>query len=290
MKHSPWLAIALAALAACKDDRKDAPKEPPKAAADAAAAPEPKALRVNPTPAKIGLTIERTDDAKMTMKIGADAIEETEKQHWVAKVLAVVPPAIAKIEIQYKTHEIVRRAGSQQEQPPSPLAGKTFIVWAEGDEIKATDPDGKEISDEALELIAIDQMELGKVPQLEQLIRARDWTLGEKVDLAGDELRSLGQARGGGDESIQPKAGSLTWVSQKGDLATFEGVITVTKDDERAHIESTVTTTIEIDARHGRVTALHNTGTMKGEVKGKEPQPIEGTLENRMTATYTDPS
>jgi hypothetical protein len=177
MKQTLVLAVALGlALGACKDNKKEAAKEPPpKTAHDAAPKPEANTLNVNPAPAEIGMTIERTDDAKMTMKIGPDAIEETEKQTSVAQVLAVVPPAIAKIEIEYKTHETVRRAGSQQEQVPSPLAGKTFIVWAEGDEIKATDPDGKPVSDEALELLAIEHVELGKVPQIEQLIRAREW-------------------------------------------------------------------------------------------------------------------
>jgi hypothetical protein len=62
--------------------------------------------------------------------------------------------------------------------------------------------------------------------------------------------------------------------------------MTVIKDDERATIESTVTTTIEVGVAHGRVTAMHTSGTMKGQVKGKAPQPIEGTLENRTTAIY----
>jgi hypothetical protein len=285
MKQTLWIALALA-LAGCKDKKEAAKEPPPKTAPDAAAAPEATTLKVIPSPAEIGMTITRSDDSKMTMKIGPDAIEETETQQSVAKVVAVVPPAIAKIEIEYKTHETVRRAGSQQEQVPSPLAGKTFIVWVEGDEIKATDPAGQPVSDEALELLAIEHVELGKVPQIEQLIRAREWTQGEKVDLSGDELLSLGKARGGGDESVQPKSGSLTLVGRKGDTATFEGVMTVVKDDERAMIESTVTTTIDIDVRHGRVTAMQTTGTMKGQVKGKEPQPIEGTLENRTTASY----
>lgn len=290
MKQTLVLAAALGlALGGCKDkDQSDKPAADPKAATRDAApvTKEDGTLRVHPSTPEIGMTIARTDDSHMTMKIGPDAIEETEKQSSHAKVLAVLPPAIAKIEVHYETHDITRRAGSQQEAAPSPLAGKTFHVWAEGEEIKATTADGKAVSDEELELLAIDHVELGKVPQIEQLIRARDWKLGEKIDLTGDELTSLAKARGGGDESIQTKSGSLTWVSRDGDLATFEGDMTVVKDDERARIESVVKTTVRIEVDTGRVAAMVTSGTMKGEVKGKEPAPIEGTLESRISATY----
>ena len=286
MKHQ-LLVVALGALAlgACKDD-KPRTDPAPAPARDAAAPPRAEDLQVSSPTLEIGSTISRTEDSRMTMKIGPDEIEETEKQVSTAKVMAVMPPAAAKLEIHYQTHDITRRAGAQQEATPSPLAGKTYVIWAENGTLQATTPDGKKVSDAEHELLASEHLELGKVPQIEQLLRARRWNLNEKVDLTGDELRSLGEARAGGDESIQPVSGSLTWTGRTGDLATFEGEMTVLKDDDRAHIESTVKSTITVDLTAGRVSGMVTTGSMKGEVKGDPPQPIEGTLENRSTTQY----
>jgi hypothetical protein len=199
MKQLLVLAAALGLLGACKD-KKEAPAEGPKPAPrDAAAAkPEETVLLVNPSAPAIGMTIDRTDDSRSTMKIGGEEMEETEKQVSRSTVLAVMGPAIAKLEVAYQTHDVLRRAGSQQEQSASPLAGKTYQVWVEGDELKATGADGKPVSDEELALLKDDHVELGKVPQIEQLLAARDWKLGEQVDLSVEQLASLGQARGGG--------------------------------------------------------------------------------------------
>ena len=282
--HLLWIALGLA-LGACKDDKKAADPQPAPAR-DAATPPRAEDLQVSSPTLALGSTISRTEDRRMTMKIGPDEIEETEKQVSTAKVLAVMPPAIAKLEIRYDTHDITRRAGSQQEQSPSPLSGKTYVIWQENDELQATTPDGKKVSDDEHALLASEHLELGKVPQIEQLLRSRRWNLNEKVDLTGDELRSLGEARAGDDDTIQPVSGSLTWTGRAGDLATFEGVMTVLKDDARARIESTVKSTITVDLTYGRVAGMVTSGTMKGEVKGEPPQPIEGTLENRSTTQY----
>jgi hypothetical protein len=279
------LAAALLALGACKD-KPDEKQPPAKPAARDAAPPrrDDGVLKLVSLAPEIGMMIDKSDESRSTMKVGGDEVEETEKQVSHAKVIAVAPPAIAKIEIRYEVHEIVRRAGAQQEAVSSPLAGKTYQVWAEGDEIKATGADGKAVPDEELELLAAEHAELGKVPQIEQLLRSRVWKLGEKVDLGGAELAALGPP--GGDPSVQPNGGSITWAAREGDHATFAGELHLAKDDERAHLETTLTTSIKVDVHTGRIAEIVASGTMKGEVKGAPATPIEGTLEHRTARQY----
>jgi len=286
MKLTVAIAAALVLAGACKNKEEPKQETPPPAAKDAAAAPVATELAVTPTAPAIGDTITRTEDSRTTMKIGGAEIEETEKLIAHTKVVAVVPPAVAKVEVRYETHDVTRRSGSQQETAPSPLAGKTYLVGVEGDKLVATGPGGEKVGDSERELLEQHHLELGKVPEIEQVVRSRRWKLNQRVDLGSEELLSLGKARSGGDDTIQPKSGWLTWTGTDGDLAIFEGEMTVTKEDDRARVESTLTTTLRLDPKNGRIHEMLGRGTMKGEVKGAEPSPIEGSLDVRTQYTY----
>lgn len=274
--------LILLALAGCKDKDDGADKVPtPTPVAADAAAPKEETLRVTLTSPQIGDTFVIDETSHSTMTIGKDVVEDHEKRTVTVKVVGVMGPAVAQAEARYDAHEVTRAAGGKTDTPTSALAGNTYLVVKKGEAIEVTRTDGKKGSEEERELVAADFPELGRVPVIAEVIRNKVWTRGERVELTGEQLAELGKT--GGGEGAQPVSGWLTWTGRDGDLATFEGEIAVKHDTPAMTLDSTLKTQLALEPTTARLRKMTLNGTVTGQVKGPEPQPVSGT----MTATTT---
>jgi hypothetical protein len=142
------------------------------------------------------------------------------------------------------------------------------------------------VSEEERDILAEDFLEIGNVPVILQLITGRTWTRSERIDLDAAQLSALGKARGGGDPSIRPKTGWMALTVIDGDLATFDSILEVVREDKEMKIASTITSTVDVEIRTGRLRSIITTGTLKGELRGKKKAPVEGTLKSKLTLAY----
>lgn len=282
-----WLVIALA-LAGCKDESKKAaaPRDAAAAAAVDAAGQPAKVVKVTMIAPKIGERHTEETTSESTMTIGGEEMKEAETSKKTIEVVAVAGHAIAKAKVVYEQHEVTRASGANSDAARSAVAGNRYVVWKEGGKVKATREDGKAVSEEEQAVFAEDFLEIGDVPVILQLVTGRTWTQGERVDLTGDQLTALGKARTGGDAAVQPAGGWLALTVLDGERATFDAELKVVREDKGMKVESTILSTIDLEVKTGRIHSLTTTGTVKGEVKGKKPAPLAGTLKSTLTFTY----
>ncbi len=265
------------AVAASKDP---APTEqPPPPAADG--------FKLAWKPMAVGLKEEANDQVTTKMTITAQpgqnidiTMLKSEQVH--AEVLEVNAEGVpTKKKVHYAKLEESQTMGGQTQTEPSPIAGKAYVIWVEGDAFKATSGDGKEVSPEELAKLEDDQKkELGQIPGIAQVLFSKTWKQGEKVTLTPDDLKTLTL---GSKEKVVPSSAVVTFAGVEGGVATFDFDVVAAMDDGESKMDTPMKMQIKVDVANVRPTALSMTGTLTGKVKGMD---AVGTVEGTRTFTY----
>ena len=95
------------------------------------------------TPRQVGDKVTETEERNMVAKaeLGPGQVidfSSTEKRVEAKETLEVVDGAISKLKVTYTAFTIDETVGGKPKAKPTPTAGKTYVVWREGDAVKVT--------------------------------------------------------------------------------------------------------------------------------------------------------
>ncbi len=220
-------------------------------------------------------TIIETTHAGQPIHVGA-------RRHHVtaSEVLAVdAAGAVTKLAVTYVERDDVTSTSAGDENRPSAIAGRSYIVWIEGGEVQATQADGGAVSSEELLELTLDQGDLGK-PVAMDTIMARAWTRGAKVDLTADELSRYNDGRDG------PRATAMSFTLRgvAGGVADFAAIMRMETDAPPLVIEAQGTLTVDVETGRPRGFAL--TGSVRGTANGVA---LGGTTTSSITYAFVEP-
>jgi len=292
MKHALALALVLSFVTACKK-KEEAPAAAPTAASSAAApasasaapapAPQPPAADPVAPPAGDGLKIgvpafkvgdTETKTEKMAMKMHIEVkpgqkvdIDVTKDAVETLEVLAVDAAGLkTKVKLAYTSLKETESMGGKSKDKPSPTAGKTYIAWLEGGEIKVTREDGSAPSAEEIEEVADDQKHLGFADPMDLVIAGRAWKTGEKVVFTEEELAKINVPRGTSPKKEKLTAMQLTLAGVDGNAAAFEMVMGMDIMSEKGTMKVTLNGKVVVDVTSGRLLTLAGTGPVEGNM------------------------
>ena len=154
------------------------------AAGSAAAAPSGDGLKVPRTEHKVGdkVTEVTTQDMAITAEVGPGTtidVKQTGSKTELKEIMAVDGGVVTKLKIGYSAMSESQTVAGKTEDKPSPLAGKTYLVWREGDEVKVSNEDGSAPSAEEIKKVAKDNKSVGKPEPMEDFVASRTWKVGE---------------------------------------------------------------------------------------------------------------
>lgn len=235
----------------------------------------------------VGEKSETTDEllTKMTITVkpgeSVDLVQTRTKQVHLEVVEVNAEGVPTKLKAHYAKFEESQAMGGKADTKPSPIVGKAYVVWVEGDAIKATTGDGKEVSPEELAALTDDhKKDLGKVPGMAQVLLAKTWKVGEKVTLTPEELKTLAS---GDDEKLVPASATVWLASNDAGIATFELDIVGVMEDAQGKMEAPMKMVVKLDVAKVRPVEMTMSGTLGGKVKGMD---TKGTMEGKKTFTY----
>jgi hypothetical protein len=183
---------------------------------------------------------------------------------------------ITKAKFTYVEARESQTMGAQHEDKPSPLVGKSYVVWREGDAVKVTREDGAAPSPEELALVEDDHENLGTPDPMDMVVASKTWTTGTKVVFTPDELATI-NARGGAakpdEEQLTSAALTLTGVDDG--VARFDMEIGLTSKRDRGTMTMRLVGTAGAEVATGRLLEMKGTG------------PFEADMGARVTGTMT---
>jgi hypothetical protein len=180
----------------------------------------------------------------------------------------------------FDRHQIEQTKDGVASTKPSPLAGQTYDVRADGDALAATHADGSAVTPAELAALTADLgRAIGRVPPLAVLLRSRAWPRGEPIELGPAELMDAF----GHNPMMPPVSGTALLVGVADGVATFEFDLALARDDADGRAESTMRLTTRVDVARGRPLEQRLTGTLGGKVAG---MPSTGTVEGTITYGY----
>jgi len=300
------VALALALAPACKQDATPAAKPAtadakkpddkatpspaataPAAPADAAAAP----VATGPTGARLklpsqapqtGAKITTADAMEMHMDIEANgqkmAMTQSKVEKNTIEVLAATPEAMTKIRVVYGERSQQQTMNGQAKANPDPLAGHTYVVEAKDGKISATREGHPASADESAELER-EWKSLGQQEKMAKLMASREFVVGERVALTGDEMKALMDDES--DKSAVVDA-AITLTGVEGAQATFSMEMTFqVKDGPPLSIP--LRGTVVVDAQKGWPLEFKMEGPIKGSAQGYN---FEGAMKASKTFQY----
>ncbi|MBL8620390.1 MAG: hypothetical protein JNK64_03775 [Myxococcales bacterium] len=300
------LALALVsclslALVGCEKKKSDAPAKPAPAApapgsaaaptptpgsaaptpTPGSAAPTPGSTAVAPadgitlpnTPRQVGDKVTETEERTMVAKaeVGPGQVidfNSTEKRVEAKEALAVVDGAITKLKVTYTTFTIDETVGGKPKAKPTPTAGKTYVVWREGGELKVTYEDGSAPPADEIKAVSKSNRSVGKPDVLDKFLAGQVWKTGVKVDLPADVLAEMNQAKGG---DVEPSLTAMSFTLQTADdaVATMAMTMTMAGKSPTGEMGIELAGTAKVDRKTGRPVEVAATGPFTANVKVK---------------------
>lgn len=265
-----WLA-ALVVVAACGGDA-------------------PSTLTIQAKPPAVGqisvVELEQHSTETLTIQ-GTDlAITKDHTERRRAEVLEVSAIAATKLRVTYEAREEQETADGQTRDTTAPVVGKTYVVWRDGADVRATADGGGAISDEERAALADDHLDLGTVAQMEAMVTSRTWKRGEKVHFDAEELRELDHAHGATAAGTQTTAATLTWTGTSGGVATFTTVMQIETDNAAVALSTTMTGTVKVEIAHARPVEITINVSGRGVVLGGRAAGAGLQITNRGTQRY----
>jgi hypothetical protein len=290
------LVLGLAAGACKKEEKKEGPAPTePKASSDAAAAATTPTTPANPPATADQVTIpfvppkvgdKQTQEEKMSTDVMISAQGEqmkmvaSKEEKKSSEVVEVNGDVVMKVKVTYAASKDSQSMGGRTQEKKGVVVGKTYVVWKEGDAIKATDDKGGEIAKEELAALGEDwKRDLGQVPGMAKVITNRTWKLGEKVDLTPEQLKDLAM----GDEETTATSASITMTKSDGKIATFEVDVAMEQKKGDGSLKIPTHVTVDVDIAKSRPLTMTMKGDIEGDISGTK---AKGTMEGTQTATY----
>jgi hypothetical protein len=293
MKHALAFALVLS-LVACKK-KEETPAAPPAPASATAAPAAASAAPPAPTPApaadqaappatgdgiqipastyKVGDTETKTQAMKMKMVVAIKpdqplVIDITKDEVQTREALAVDASGnLTKVKLAYKELKETESMGGKTKDKPSPTAGKTYIAWAEGGDIKVTLEDGSAPSAAEIDEVADDQKHLGMTDPMDEIISSKRWKTGEKVTFTPDELAKVNNRRGSGKHDNQKLSSmELALAGVAGEIATFDMVMGMDITSDKGTIQMKLSGQVKVFAATGRLDSMNGTGPIVGNL------------------------
>jgi hypothetical protein len=250
-------------------------------------APAGDEVKITPLPHEVGTIETQVETSTQRMAITAQPgqvvdltiVGESRKS---IEILEVAGGVQTKVKATYDVEKRSQTMMGKTEDQPSPLHGKSYIVWADGGAIKATTADGQDVSAAELEELDDDFAdEVGRVEGIVQVFANHTYAKGAKVDLTPEDLKLMAEDMG--KKGGVPQSGTITLVDTDGKLGTFEVRLLAKLTEDGSDAELDMTITLVLDLAKVRPNEMKMTGTIKGTVKG---MPVDGTMEGAETKTY----
>lgn len=321
MRFLPALLLVLATASACKK-ADDKPKADPAAAPAAPAAPAPAPAPTAPAPggtapaatapgavdpsARVGAQVlgpdtlrlrsmpnvvgdKRTkiDDIVVIFQVEANGqkidVHSTEHKEEAVEVLAVDAAGTrTKQKVTYTGMKSTQTVGGKSKDKPQVLDGKSYVVWIEGGEVKATTADGAAVSaDELAELVKANR-ELGRPEEMDSILADRVWKIGETYTFTADDLAKLNARSTGGDRPIAT-AMSLTLERFDDKQAVMRMTTELRQEKGKDKLDFAMQGPVTLELPQARAISMEMEGTIKGVANG---MPSGGSMKNRTTYRY----
>jgi len=251
------------------------------------AAPAGEGLQL-PAPApKVGDKVTEVETMGMKMSIetapGKTAdIVQAKHHETIKEVLAVDGGVITKIKLTYKDKKETQSAGGKLKDEVVPTVGKTYVVWREGDVVKATAEDGSAPPKAELEEVLDDNKNLGRPAALEMVLATKRFKVGERVELTAEELATINTAKGSGPGDPAASAMVFTLTGVEGTTASFTMSMTMGLKGPKGDMEISLAGTASVDTATGRPLSLVGAGPLKGNMGA----PVTGTMNAETVYTY----
>ncbi len=297
MKHVAALAVCLALVACDKKKKADPPAPPAPAPTEVTPPPPPPSpisappiagLTIPNVPPKIGdkvvETNHRTMVAKVEPKPGVSIeVTTTEEREEDREVLAVDGAVITKVKVAYPKFTITESAMGKQKAKPTPTAGKTYLVWRDGGELKATLADGGAVSPEELTMLGKHQKGVGRPDVMQAIFAAHTWKTGEQVAMTPAELAQLAAVVGAeDDDGSELKAMGFALQSADDKVALFTMTLVLEQTSPKGSMKMSMTGSAKIDRNSGRALEVKVSGPFEGEMG----MPISGTMDATTSYAY----
>ena len=308
MKRSVALVACLSlSLVACEKTKSEPPTKPaPTAtASDPAAppgspAPVTKAPTVDPTavpaggikfPAHVhvaGEKVTETDEQTMAMKaeVGPSQtvdVGSNERRVEVKETLDVDRGMIAKLKITYQAFAANETMNGKSKDKPTPTAGKTYLVWREGDQLKASYEDGSAPPADELKEVVKGNRGVGRPEPLEEIMASHTFKLGERFELSPDQLAKMNeQLAGGGDNEPSITGMSFTLQSADATVATLAMTMAMAVKGQGNELTFTLAGSAKVDRTTGRPLEISAIGPFSGFAKVK----MTGTMSMKNAYAY----
>ncbi len=228
------------------------------------------------TPRQVGDKVTETEERNMVAKaeLGPGQVidfSSTEKRVEAKETLEVVDGAISKLKVTYTAFTIDETVGGKPKAKPTPTAGKTYVVWREGDAVKVTYEGGTEPPAEEVKAVTKGNRKVGKPDVLDKFLAGQAWKVGVKVDLPADVLAAMIPTGGDGAEPAL-SAMSLTLQSVDDAVATF--AMTMASKSPGGEMVFELAGTTKVDRKTGRPIDVSATGPFTANAKVK----LTGTM------------
>lgn len=228
---------------------------------------------------EMAMTIEAAPDKKVDMK-GTQAKTE------LKEAVTVDGEVITKLKVSYSGMKETQTMGPKTGEKPSPVDGKTYLVWREGDTLKVSYEDGSAPSEAEVKEVTKGNRSVGRKDPLQQFVASVSWKVGEKVDLNADQLALMNQNMGGGEG--EPSLTGMSFTLQSADDAQASLAMTMTMEMKGGGIEMKIDLTgvAKVDRKTNRLMEITGAGPINGQINGK----VTGQMSMKTAYSYTPAS
>lgn len=251
----------------------------------------PSSLTIAAKPPAIGQVsvadIDNHSTETMTLQGEDLTIEREQTERRRTETLEVSAVASTKVRVTYEQRTEHETADGKTQEKPSPVAGKTYVVWRDGAMIRATTDGGEAVSDDEQAVLADDHTDLGRMAQMEAMITGRTWKRGEAVHFTADELSAFDHENAVTAEGTQTTAATMTWTSLDAGLATFTSVMQVETDNSSVAMSTTITGTVRVEVAHARPVEISMSVSGRGTVLMGRAAGAALQITHRGTSRYT---
>lgn len=297
MKLALAFAAALALLGCEKKKASPAAPTTPTATTPAPAGAVPAApvpVEASPDGLKLGSLAPKVGDVRtereeqltnIKVDAGGKTIEIVGSERKVERqeVVAATGDVIDKLKLTFVEFDKQEQIGGKARPAKAAVAGKTYLVWREGKELKATTEAGAAVgADEVKEVIG-GSRGVGRPQAMENIMVKQVWKVGARYDLTAADLEQLNDPATHADDEPTLIAGSLTLQSSAGGNATFAMEMKLLQGAGGAAMEVVLRGTVVLEIATGRTISLDSVGTIGGKMGGA---PVAGELKVKTTYQY----
>ncbi len=245
-------------------------------------------LQVPYVPPKQGQIATVVDDQAVTGKVTMGTAKPTPltqavKQAYTEEIVAADGDTVTKEKVTFSAAHATANAMGAKQDMDLPVKGKTYVIASEGGKTTFTGNGGAAVTKPEEAVLAKIGEKVGTPDRMGKLIGSKTFTKGEKVALAGDELKALT----GPSDGVVASNATLTLTAADAKTATFAMAGTFAGKQNGMDLTITFTATIKVDLALSRPIDFKMTGKMSGA--GDTPNgklALTGTVSGHRTVSY----